>query len=226
MTQFDIQSLAWDKMNGLIPAIVQHYQTLDVLMLGYVNQDALNKTLMTNRVTFYSRSKEQLWTKGETSGNFLDLIAIKSDCDEDSLIFMVNPLGPTCHKGTASCFKYPQGSRKTQTTPLETSPFIVSSDNETFAKLNFLMTLEHVIRSRYHQPKSTSYTSELFQAGIARIAQKVGEEGVEVALAAVQNNINEIKAETADLIFHVLVLLQACNLSILDVLEILQKRHS
>ncbi len=196
------QALAWDKMNNLIPAIVQNAITGKVLMQGYMNQDALHKTLDTGHVTFFSRSKERLWTKGEESGNTLNLHSITADCDQDSLLVLANPVGPTCHTGTESCWFDGQASDYT-----------------------FVADLEQLIASRKGADPSSSYTASLYSKGIKRIAQKVGEEGVETALAATVADLEELKNESADLIYHLLVLLQASDLSMQDVVGILRERH-
>lgn len=196
------QALAWDKMNNLIPAIVQNAITGKVLMQGYMNQDALHKTLDTGHVTFFSRSKERLWTKGEESGNTLNLHSITADCDQDSLLVLANPVGPTCHTGTESCWFDSQASDYT-----------------------FVADLEQLIASRKGADPSSSYTASLYSKGIKRIAQKVGEEGVETALAATVADLEELKNESADLMYHLLVLLQASGLSMQDVVGILRERH-
>ena len=196
------QALAWDKMNNLIPAIVQNAITGKVLMQGYMNQDALHKTLDTGHVTFFSRSKERLWTKGEESGNTLNLHSITADCDQDSLLVLANPVGPTCHTGTESCWFDGQASDYT-----------------------FVADLEQLIASRKGADPSSSYTASLYSKGIKRIAQKVGEEGVETALAATVADMEELKNESADLMYHLLVLLQASGLSMQDVVGILRERH-
>jgi len=192
----DIEKLAWDKMSGLLPAIIQDEKTCQVLMMGYMNREALNQTVETKQVTFYSRSKERLWIKGETSGNFLKLKSITEDCDGDSLLLFCEPAGPTCHKGTTSCF-----------CEAEVTPTI------------FFEKLQQLIKRRNSNRPENSYTSELFDSGIKRIAQKVGEEGVEVALAAVCETKEKLCAESADLIYHLLVLLEASDLSWRDVIE-------
>lgn len=196
------QALAWAKMDNLIPAIVQNAITGKVLMQGYMNQDALDKTLATGHVTFFSRSKQRLWTKGEESGNTLNLHSITADCDQDSLLVLANPVGPTCHTGTESCWYDGQASDYT-----------------------FVADLEQLIASRKGADPSSSYTASLYSKGIKRIAQKVGEEGVETALAATVADLEELKNESADLMYHLLVLLQASGLSMQDVVGILRERH-
>ena len=188
---------------GLVPAIIQDAQTKTVLMLGYMNQESIAKTIETNKVTFYSRSKQRLWTKGEESGNFLELVSMKSDCDQDAVLIKANPKGPTCHKGTDNCW----GEQ--------------NSEN-----LSFLNTLESVISSRKAQENANvSYVAQLFEQGINKIAQKVGEEAVEVVIEAKDNNDHLFLEESADLLFHYLILLQAKNYSLSDVIKILKSRH-
>ena len=201
MIDFNAERLAWEKMNNLLPAIIQDAQTGRVLMLGYMNQDALTQTLTTQIVTFYSRSKKRLWVKGETSGNKLDLVAVSADCDNDTLLILANPQGPSCHQGTESCFA------NNVNTPWQVIP-----------------KLEAVLQQRNQQRPADSYTTTLFEAGISRMAQKVGEEGVEVALAAVCEDENTLCNEAADLVFHLLVLLQAKKLKLNHVLEVLVGR--
>ncbi|QYJ80912.1 bifunctional phosphoribosyl-AMP cyclohydrolase/phosphoribosyl-ATP diphosphatase HisIE [Shewanella aegiceratis] len=197
----DFNNLDWDKQQGLLPAVVQNHLTGKVLMLGYMNQDALAQTLASGKVTFFSRSKQRLWTKGETSGNTLDLIAIDSDCDNDSLLVQVIPNGPTCHLERESC--WPDG---------EAHPFI---DN-----------LANLIASRRGQDAKSSYTAHLFERGTKRIAQKVGEEGLETALAAATHDKEELINEASDLIYHLLVLLEDQDLSLKDITANLLARHS
>ncbi|MXR67584.1 bifunctional phosphoribosyl-AMP cyclohydrolase/phosphoribosyl-ATP diphosphatase HisIE [Shewanella sp. JBTF-M18] len=197
----DFNNLDWDKQQGLLPAVVQNHLTGKVLMLGYMNQEALAQTLASGKVTFFSRSKQRLWTKGETSGNTLDLIAIDSDCDNDSLLVQVIPNGPTCHLERESC--WPDG---------EAHPFI---DN-----------LANLIASRKGQDAKSSYTAHLFERGTKRIAQKVGEEGLETALAAATHDKEELINEASDLIYHLLVLLEDQDLSLEDVTANLLARHS
>ena len=188
---------------GLVPAIIQDAQTKTVLMLGYMNQESIAKTIETNKVTFYSRSKQRLWTKGEESGNFLELVSMKSDRDQDAVLIKANPKGPTCHKGTDNCW-----------------------GEQNSADLSFLNTLESVISSRKAQQQSdVSYVAQLFEQGINKIAQKVGEEAVEVVIEAKDNNDNLFLEESADLLFHYLILLQAKNYSLSDVVKILKSRH-
>lgn len=188
--------------DGLLPAIVQDAVTRNVLMLGYMNEEAYRKTLETKRVTFFSRSKQRLWTKGEESGNFLELVSIKADCDEDTFLVFANPKGPICHKGTDTCW----GDR-----------------NE--ASYGFLSHLEETIALRKAAgDQETSYVASLFQKGINKIAQKVGEEAVEVVIEAKDNNQQLFLDESADLLFHYLILLQAKGFSLNDVAEVLRRR--
>ena len=201
LTKEDIPALDWAKTDGLIPAIVQDATSGQVLMLGCMNEEALAKTLATGKVTFFSRSKGRLWTKGETSNNWLHLVDIATDCDSDALLVLARPDGPTCHRGTVSCFS-----------PLE-------------HKWNFLRSLEVLIEGRRNADPSTSYTAQLFARGTKRIAQKVGEEGVETALAATVKDKEELKNEDADLVYHLLVLLADADLELADVSDILRARH-
>lgn len=201
LTKEDIPALNWAKTDGLIPAIVQDATSGQVLMLGCMNEEALAKTLETGKVTFFSRSKGRLWTKGESSNNWLHLVDIAKDCDSDALLVLARPDGPTCHRGTVSCFS-----------PLE-------------HKWNFLRSLEVLIEGRRNADPSTSYTAQLFARGTKRIAQKVGEEGVETALAATVKDKEELKNEAADLVYHLLVLLADANLELADVIDILRARH-
>ncbi len=201
LTKEDIPALDWTKTDGLIPAIVQDATSGQVLMLGCMNEEALAKTLETGKVTFFSRSKGRLWTKGETSNNWLHLVDIATDCDSDALLVLARPDGPTCHRGTVSCFS-----------PLE-------------HKWNFLRSLEVLIEGRRNADPSTSYTAQLFARGTKRIAQKVGEEGVETALAATVKDKEELKNEAADLVYHLLVLLADADLELADVIDILRARH-
>ena len=188
---------------GLIPAIIQDSTTKTVLMLGYMNAEAVSKTLETNKVTFFSRSKQRLWTKGEESGHFLTLNSIKNDCDNDSLLIQATPHGPTCHKGTDSCW----GESKVES-------------------YGFLTELETIITDRKENaPSKTSYVSDLFEKGINKIAQKVGEEAVEVVIEAKDGNDDLFLNESADLLFHYLILLQAKGFKLDAVIEVLKSRH-
>lgn len=200
---FDINRLDWDKSNGLLPAIVQHWLTGEVLMLGYMNAEALSHTQTSGNVTFFSRSKQRLWMKGETSGHVLQLKSIRADCDADTLLIQANPQGPTCHVGSSSCF----------------------GDDAT-PPLGFLATLDALVADRKTQLPEGSYTTRLFNGGTRRIAQKVGEEGVETALAAVSQGDDELLGEAADLIFHLTVLLRARGFGLADVTRVLIERHA
>ena len=202
ITNENSNKLAWDKMDNLLPAIVQDALSAKVLMQGYMDQDALAKTLETGKVTFFSRSKQRLWTKGETSGNTLDLVSVACDCDQDSLLVLANPNGPTCHTGVESCW----------------------FDGNTPA-FTFLADLERVLAARKDADPKSSYTASLYNKGIKRIAQKVGEEGVETALAATVRDKEELKNEAADLLYHLTVLLQASDMSLNDALDVLRERH-
>jgi phosphoribosyl-ATP pyrophosphohydrolase/phosphoribosyl-AMP cyclohydrolase len=199
-----ISSLRWPD-DGLLPLIVQHAVSGKVLMQGYVNKDALQHTLASGDVTFYSRSKQRLWTKGESSGHTLKLQSLAADCDADSLLALALPLGPTCHVGTETCW-HDQSANSPQ--------------------LAFLTDLEQLIAQRKQADASSSYTASLFARGVKRIAQKVGEEGVETALAAMAGDTTELKNEAADLLFHLLVLLQHQEVALSDVIAVLQQRHA
>lgn len=189
--------------NGLIPAIIQDYETQKVLMLGYMNEEALANTLGTNKVTFYSRSKKRLWTKGEESGNFLELISIKNDCDSDALLIQAKPYGPTCHTGADTCWQ---------------------EDNQ--FNFNFISKLETTIKDRKENAHSQeSYVASLFEKGINKIAQKVGEEAIEVIIESKDQNDSLFLNEAADLFFHYLILLQAKDFQLIDVLQVLKKRQ-
>jgi phosphoribosyl-AMP cyclohydrolase / phosphoribosyl-ATP pyrophosphohydrolase len=202
----DQAKLDWDKGGGLLPAIVQDADNGAVLMLGYMNREALAETLASNRVTFWSRSKQRLWTKGETSGNFLALRGIAVDCDGDTLLVLAEPEGPACHLGTRTCW----GD---------------SAPHSAAEKLAFLSKLEEVVKQRIVARPEGSYTTKLLAEGTRRIAQKVGEEGLELALAAVAQSDEEIIGEAADLLFHVMLLLQVKELSLAKVIAELELRH-
>ncbi len=205
MTLDDLDALDWSKGEGLLPAIVQHAESGVVLMLGYMNREALAATLATGRVTFYSRSRERLWTKGETSGNTLEAQAVTMDCDRDTLLVLGRPHGPVCHTGAATCFHDQPTSAATQ--------------------LSFLLQLEKIIEARIAEQPESSYTAQLYARGLTRMAQKVGEEGLEVALAAVTDGDAQLVGEGADLLFHLLLLLQARGLGLANVVGELVKRH-
>jgi phosphoribosyl-AMP cyclohydrolase / phosphoribosyl-ATP pyrophosphohydrolase len=190
------------KGDGLVPAIVQHARTGEVLMLGYMDEAALAKTRASGLVTFFSRSKQRLWTKGETSGDTLSLVDIKLDCDADTLLVRAIPAGPTCHTGTTSCF-----------------------GNDVSPALGFLAELDALVASRHAERPEGSYTTKLFDGGIRRIAQKVGEEGVETALAAVAQGDDELIGEAADLVFHLMVALRARGIGFEQVAQKLASRH-
>lgn len=202
-TANDFSRLDWTKSEGLLPAIVQHWLTGEVLMLGYMNTEALAQTQASGKVTFYSRSKQRLWTKGESSGHVLLLKSIRVDCDADTLLIQANPQGPTCHLGTRSCF-----------------------GDAVRPPLGFLAELDLLVASRKAELPEGSYTTKLFSSGTRRIAQKVGEEGVETALAAVTQGDDELLSEAADLIFHLTVLLRARGFGLADVTRVLAERHS
>ncbi|HEY2591023.1 MAG TPA: bifunctional phosphoribosyl-AMP cyclohydrolase/phosphoribosyl-ATP diphosphatase HisIE [Steroidobacteraceae bacterium] len=202
----DIAGLDFGKGGGLLPAIVQHAGTGAVLMLGFMNVEALRATLERRRVVFFSRSKQRLWEKGETSGNALELEDVRSDCDRDTLLITAWPRGPVCHLGTRTCF----GDE-----PMTTAE-----------RLAFLGTLERIIEQRIAERPEGSYTARLYSQGPKRIAQKVGEEGLEVALAAVAESDEKVIAEAADLLFHLLTLLKSRDLRLARVVAELEDRHS
>lgn len=188
---------------GLIPSIIQDAQTKTVLMLGYMNEDALAQTIKTQKVTFFSRSKQRLWMKGEKSGNVLNLVSLSNDCDNDTLLIKVNPQGPTCHKGSDNCW---------------------GEDNTEF--FGFISELENVIADRKNEAsKESSYVASLFSKGINKIAQKVGEEAIEVVIEAKDNDDNLFLNESADLLFHYLILLQAKGFKLNDIVTVLKSRH-
>ncbi|MBL7839940.1 MAG: bifunctional phosphoribosyl-AMP cyclohydrolase/phosphoribosyl-ATP diphosphatase HisIE [Cyclobacteriaceae bacterium] len=193
-------TIDFEKLNGLVPCVVQDASTNKVLMVAFMNAEAYDKTVREKKVTFYSRSKKRLWTKGETSGNSLELVEILQDCDNDSLLIKVNPKGPTCHTGADTCF------------------------NEKNEGWN-LNRLETMIKDRKANPKKGSYTTSLFEAGLNKIAQKVGEEAVELVIEAKDENKDLFLNEAADLLYHYLVLLEAKNTSLDDVKAVLKKRH-
>ena len=189
----------FSKGKGLIPVIIQDHASLQVLMLGYMNQKAFHKTEAENKVTFYSRSKKRLWTKGEESGNFLKVIDMQIDCDNDTLLIKADPVGPTCHTGSTSCFKE------------ETSK-------------GFVYALEDTINKRIIEADENSYTYKLFKKGINKVAQKVGEEAVELVIESKDNDLNLFKNEAADLLYHYLILLKAKELNFEAIEEVLEKR--
>ena len=194
------QSIDFKKSNGLIPVIIQNEQTLEVLMLGYMNEEAFQKTETEGKVTFFSRTKNRLWTKGEESGNFLMVKSLAVDCDHDTLLIKVNPVGPTCHTGSRSCFA-------------------------TDYNQNFIFQLESIISDRYENPTEKSYINKLRGKGLNKIAQKVGEEGVETVIAALAETQEDLVNEASDLVFHLLVLLKEKGLSVSDIAKNLELRH-
>ena len=195
-------NIDFDKQGGLVPAIIQDSTTAKVLMLGYMNLESFELTKESRRVTFYSRSKKRLWTKGEESGNFLEVVDIKLDCDKDSLLIQVNPVGPVCHTGTDTCWS-----------------------EQNLAKYGFLTKLENTIDSRWEEESSKSYINSLKNKGLNKIAQKVGEEAVEVVIEAKDDNMDLFLNESADLLFHLLVLFRAKKVKLEQVVEILNRRH-
>lgn len=201
LTEEQLARLDWVKTDGMMPVIVQHGVSGEVLMHGYMNQEALQKTLNQGKVTFFSRTKNRLWTKGETSGHFLNVVSITPDCDNDTLLVLADPIGPTCHLGTSSCF----------------SPAVPD--------WTFLYQLEQLLASRKSADPASSYTAKLYASGTKRIAQKVGEEGVETALAATVNDRDELTNEASDLMYHLLVLLQDQDLNLSAVIDNLRARH-
>lgn len=205
MTPDKVRTLAWDKGAGLLPAVVQHARTGQVLMLAFMDQEALRLTLSTGRAVFFSRSRRQLWTKGETSGNYLNVVDVSVDCDGDSILVLADPLGPTCHNGTESCFA-------------DAAPTDVQA-------LGFLRVLETTIANRMAEKPEGSYTARLVAEGPGRIAQKIGEEGVETALAAVTRDDAGLLSECADLVYHLVVLLKSRDLEIDDLVAELRSRH-
>lgn len=200
----DLTRIDWDKGEGLVPVVVQHWLSGEVLMLGYMNAAALAQTLASGKVTFFSRSKQRLWMKGETSGHTLGMKSIRIDCDADTLLVQAEPHGPTCHLQTSSCF----GNADVVRPPL-----------------GFLAELDALIASRHEHRPEGSYTTRLFEGGMRRMAQKVGEEGVEVALAAVAQDDDALLGEAADLLFHLAVTLRGRGLALADVVNVLERRH-
>jgi phosphoribosyl-ATP pyrophosphohydrolase/phosphoribosyl-AMP cyclohydrolase len=190
----------FDKTDGLVPVVIQDVQTLEVLMLGYMNAEAYQKTIKENIVTFFSRSKNRLWTKGETSGNFLHVQSVHIDCDKDTILIMVKPQGTTCHTGARSCF-------------------------DTAYNQNFILELENIIRNRYEEPQEGSYVNKLRKKGLNKIAQKVGEEAVETVIAALAETETDMINESSDLVFHLLVLLREKGLSLETIAKNLEARH-
>jgi phosphoribosyl-ATP pyrophosphohydrolase/phosphoribosyl-AMP cyclohydrolase len=199
----DLANIDFEKGGGLVPAIVQHADTGEVLMLGYMNAEALTVTREKGLVTFWSRSKDRLWTKGETSGDFLNLVSLAVDCDKDAVLLQARPAGPTCHLGTKSCFGEAPGPAT-----------------------GFLGALQQIVETRAGADPSESYTAKLLQKGLLKVAQKVGEEGVETALAGAAENDDALLNEAADLVFHLTVLLKARDKSLADVAGVLEARHA
>lgn len=195
-----MEQIDFSKGNGLVPVIIQDNNTLQVLMVGYMNEEAFNKTTKDNIVTFFSRSKNRLWTKGETSGNYLNVREISADCDNDSILIKVDPTGPVCHTGSTSCFAD------------ETSK-------------GFIYELEQVINKRIKDNAEESYTNKLYKKGINKVAQKVGEEAVELVIEAKDDNIDLFKNEAADLLYHLLILLKAKGVNLESIEEVLKERH-
>ncbi|MBD3748230.1 MAG: bifunctional phosphoribosyl-AMP cyclohydrolase/phosphoribosyl-ATP diphosphatase HisIE [Sphingobacteriales bacterium] len=193
-------NIDFKKSDGLVPVVIQDAQTLEVLMLGYMNEEAFQKTEKEGRVTFFSRTKNRLWTKGEESGNFLNVKSISLDCDQDTLLIKVNPIGPTCHTGSRSCF--------------------FTDYNQ-----NFIFQLENIIKDRYENPTAESYVNKLRNKGLNKIAQKVGEEGVETVIAALAETEKDLINESSDLVFHLLVLLKEKGLTLNDIAKNLESRH-
>jgi phosphoribosyl-ATP pyrophosphohydrolase/phosphoribosyl-AMP cyclohydrolase len=193
-------NIDFKKGDGLVPVIIQDEQTLEVLMLGYMNEEAYQKTENEGKVTFFSRTKNRLWTKGEESGNFLYVKSINLDCDQDTLLVKVNPIGPTCHTGSRSCF--------------------ATNYNQ-----NFIFQLENIIKDRYENPTAESYVNKLRAKGLNKIAQKVGEEGVETVIAALAETETDLINESSDLVFHLLVLLKEKGLTLNDIAKNLESRH-
>jgi len=195
-------TIDFDKMNGLVPAIIQDAKTLKVLMLGFMNQEAYEKTVETGKVTFYSRTRQTLWTKGETSGNYLSVVEILNDCDHDTLLIKANPAGPVCHTGADTCW---------------------NEKNEN--PIQFLVELQRFIEKRHEEMPEGSYTTSLFRDGTNRMAQKVGEEALEAVIEAVANNNDRLVYEASDMLYHLIVLLTSKGLSIEDLARELQVRH-
>jgi phosphoribosyl-ATP pyrophosphohydrolase/phosphoribosyl-AMP cyclohydrolase len=199
--KIEIKALNWEKVSDLIPAVIQDSSTLQVLMLGYMNKEALQKSIESGKITFYSRTKKRLWTKGEISGNDLTLVSMIPDCDNDTLLILVKPKGLSCHLNNRSCF-----------------------GKQDAPGLGMLAKLAAIIDQRYQDRPTNSYVTQLFEEGVRRIAQKVGEEGVEVALAGVVGSKDDIKSEVADLLFHLLVLLRECRIDLVEVIQVLSRR--
>ena len=197
-------TIDFDKMNGLVPAIIQDSTTMKVLMLGFMNEEAYNRTVATNKVTFYSRSRKCLWTKGETSGNYLNVVSIQSDCDNDTLLIKAVPDGPTCHTGSGTCW----------------------GEENTCAPMTFLSVLQDFIETRHKEMPEGSYTTSLFKDGINRMAQKVGEEALETVIEAVNGSNDRMKYEAADMLYHLIVQLTEKGMRIEQIAEELRNRHN
>jgi phosphoribosyl-ATP pyrophosphohydrolase/phosphoribosyl-AMP cyclohydrolase len=202
MPDINLDKIDWDKGDGLVPAIVQNSDNGQILMLAYMDRAALAQTISSKKVTFFSRSKNRLWTKGETSGNWLDYVSGEMDCDADTILIQARPQGPSCHTGSVTCF-----------------------NDQTPSNIGFLDQLGRLIAERHKTMPKGSYTTSLFTEGKARIAQKVGEEGVELALARMKDDSAEMANEAADLLFHMMVLLEDAGLSLVDAISVLQDRH-
>lgn len=192
----------FDKWEGLVPAVIQDAKTRTVLMLGFMNKEALEKTLRTGKVTFFSRTRQTLWTKGETSGNFLEVVEVLTDCDKDTILVKAKPTGPVCHTGKDTCF-----------------------DERNRLAVPFIYTLESIIKSRKNSPVEGSYTNHLFESGMKKITQKVGEESTETIIEALSDDRSRLKEETADLLYHLLVLLRAVDVDLSEIETVLEARH-
>lgn len=211
MHQNLVKNVDWQKCGGLVPAIIQDVATLKILMLGFMNEEALTLTLETKKIHFWSRSKNRIWMKGESSGNILDLVEISLDCDQDSLLLKANPRGNVCHKETQSCFDG------------EGQESLLKKSEHDF---NFLMQIEKIIENRMANRQKSSYVANLCDLGINKIAQKVGEEATEVVIAALNEGDSELANESADLLFHLMILLKNRGLSLSDVLAIMKSRNN
>ena len=208
----DIKAIDFDKMDGLVPAIIQDADTRNVLMLGFMNKEACEKTLATGKVTFWSRTRQTLWTKGETSGNFLNMVSMALDCDNDTLLVKVHPQGPTCHKGTDTCWGE-------QNTPANSAP------GGSGSPILFLPELQDFIEKRHEEMPEGSYTTKLFRDGVNKMAQKLGEEALETVIEATNGTNDKLVYEAGDMLYHLLVLLTSKGLRIEDIAQELQKRH-
>ncbi len=215
--------LNFKKGSGLLPAIIQDNITQQVLMLGFMNEEALSKTQKEKRVTFFSRSKNRLWTKGETSGNYFDVVTIKEDCDNDTLLISVKPKGPACHTGAVSCFQAPPNFPIGEEPSAQLPPFGTTTgwERSSGGSGSFLYELERTISQRIDNNEENSYTNKLFKSGVNKVAQKVGEEAVELVIESKDNNIDLFKNEAADLLYHFLILLKAKNVKLEEVEKVL-----